>query len=82
MEIFITVEGESLVSKKVKIDWDLADQYVGLMDEVKGKYNLESSITLQDMLQLDSIFMTEEVPAVPADLESLLMKAITGHWKI
>ncbi len=35
-------------------------------------------ITLQDMLQLESIFMTEEVPAVPADLESLLMKARHG----
>ena len=31
---------------------------VGLMDEVKGKYNLESSITLQDMLQLKSILNT------------------------
>ncbi|MFE4704101.1 YicC/YloC family endoribonuclease [Peribacillus simplex] len=78
VEIFITVEGESLVSKKVKIDWNLADQYVGLMDEVKGKYNLESSITLQDILQLESVFITEEVPAVPADLESLLLNAVTG----
>lgn len=76
VEIFITVEGESLVSKNVKIDWDLADQYVRLMDEVKGKYNLESSITLQDMLQLESIFLTEEVPTVPVDLETLLMESI------
>ena len=76
VEIFITVEGESLVSKNVKIDWDLADQYVRLMDEVKGKYNLESSITLQDMLQLESIFLTEEVPTVPVDLEMLLMESI------
>lgn len=77
VEIFITVEGESLVSKKVKIDWDLADQYVTLMDEVKGKYNLESSITLQDMLQFESIFLTEEVPTVPVDLEALLMNSLT-----
>lgn len=77
VEIFITVEGESLVSKKVKIDWALADQYVTLMDEVKGKYNLESSITLQDMLQFESIFMTEEVPTVPVDLELLLMDSLT-----
>lgn len=76
VEIFITVEGESLVSKNVKIDWDLADQYVRLIDEVKGKYNLESSITLQDMLQLESIFLTEEVPTVPVDLETLLMESI------
>ena len=76
VEIFITVEGESLVSKNVKIDWDLADQYVRLMDEVKGKYNLESSITLQDMLQLESIFLTEEVPTVPVNLETLLMESI------
>ncbi|MFJ7746979.1 YicC/YloC family endoribonuclease [Peribacillus sp. NPDC097295] len=78
VEIFITVEGESLVSKNVKIDWDLADQYVRLMDDVKGKYNLESSITLQDMLQLESIFLTEEVPTVPVDLESLLLESLKG----
>ncbi|MFJ7751997.1 YicC/YloC family endoribonuclease [Peribacillus muralis] len=78
VEIFITVEGESLVTKKVKVDWDLADQYVGLMTEVKDKYKLGSSITLQDILQLDSIFMTEEVPAVPRDLEALLLKSVSG----
>ncbi|MGE7601859.1 YicC/YloC family endoribonuclease [Peribacillus sp. NPDC097675] len=78
VEIFITVEGESLVSKNVKIDWNLADQYVRLMDDVKGKYNLESSITLQDVIQLESIFLTEEVPTVPIDLESLLMESIKG----
>ncbi|MGE6378197.1 YicC/YloC family endoribonuclease [Peribacillus muralis] len=78
VEIFITVEGESLVTKKVKVDWDLADQYVSLMAEVKGKYKLESSITLQDILQLESIFMTEEVPAVPRDLEVLLLEAVSG----
>ncbi|AOH54228.1 YicC family protein [Peribacillus muralis] len=78
VEIFITVEGESLVTKKVKVDWDLADQYVGLMTEVKDKYKLESSITLQDILQLESIFMTEEVPAVPRDLEALLLKSVSG----
>ncbi|MCK1992536.1 YicC family protein [Peribacillus muralis] len=77
-EIFLTVEGESLVSKKVKIDYDLADQYVGLMAEVKDKYKLEGSITLQDVLQLESIFMTEEVPAVPNDLEALFLQAVSG----
>ena len=76
VEIFITVEGESLVSKKVKIDWDLADQYVSLMDEVKEKYSLESSITLEDILRLDSVFLTDEVPTVPEDLEGLLMNAV------
>ncbi|PJN87088.1 YicC/YloC family endoribonuclease [Bacillus sp. mrc49] len=78
VEIFITVEGESLVSKKVKVDWDLADQYVELMAKVKDTYKLESPITLQDMLHLESIFMTEEVPMVPHDLEALLLKAVSG----
>lgn len=78
VELFITVEGKSLVSKNVDIDWNLADQYVSLMDAVKGKYNLGGSISLQDILQLESIFLMEEVATVPSDLEKLLMESVKG----
>ncbi|MFJ7677680.1 YicC/YloC family endoribonuclease [Peribacillus sp. NPDC097198] len=78
VELFITVEGKSLVSKNVDIDWNLADQYVSLMDAVKGKYNLGGSISLQDILQLESIFLMEEVATIPSDLEKLLMESVKG----
>ncbi|MGE7779199.1 YicC/YloC family endoribonuclease [Peribacillus sp. NPDC097264] len=78
VELFITVEGKSLVSKNVDIDWNLADQYVSLMDAVKGKYNLGGSISLQDILQLESVFLMEEVATVPSDLEKLLMESVKG----
>lgn len=78
VEIFITVEGEDLVSKKLKLDWNIADQFISLMDSIKAKYDLKSEVTLQDLLQMDTIFSIEEVATENDEVERLLLKALTS----
>ena len=43
-EIFITIEGEDFVTKKLKLDWEIADQFFELMDTVKEKYHIQSEV--------------------------------------
>ncbi len=74
-EIFITVEGEGLVSKKIKLDWELSDQFFSLMDKVKEKYQLETSVTLHDVLQLEELLSVEEEPTENKDMEQVLFDA-------
>ncbi|MFJ7976338.1 YicC/YloC family endoribonuclease [Peribacillus sp. JNUCC 23] len=74
-EIFITVEGEGLVSKKLKLDWELSDQFFSLMDKVKEKYQLETSVTLHDVLQLEELLSVEEEPTENKDMEQVLFDA-------
>ncbi|MFJ5622173.1 YicC/YloC family endoribonuclease [Peribacillus loiseleuriae] len=74
-EIFITVEGEGLVSKKLKLDWELSDQFFSLMDKVKKKYQLDTSVNLHDVLQLEELLSVEEEPTENKDMEQVLFVA-------
>lgn len=77
-EIFITVEGGNFVTKKLKLDWDVADQFVSLLDSLKAKYQLESSVTLQDLLQLETIFSIEEVASEHDEVSGLVFEALAS----
>lgn len=77
-EIFITVEGGNFVTKKLKLDWDVADQFVLLLDSLKRKYQLESSITVQDLLQVETIFSIEEVTLEHDEVAGLILEALTS----
>jgi len=74
-EIFITVEGEGLVSKKLKVDWELSDQFFSMMDKVKEKYQLDTSVSLRDVLQLEELLSVEEEPTENKDMEQVLFTA-------
>lgn len=78
VEIFITVEGGNFVTKKLKLDWDVADQFVLLLDSLKRKYQLESSITVQDLLQVETIFSIEEVTSEHDEVAGLILEALTS----
>lgn len=75
-EIFITIEGEDFVSKKLKLDWGMANQFFELMEQVKDKYHIHSEVTLQDFLQLNSIFSEVEETMENDDLEGMIVSAL------
>ncbi len=76
-EIFITIEEDKPASKRLKVDWDLADQFIGLMKDVQDKYQLSSAVTIQDMLQVDSLLSLEDRPAENEELSDLVFEALT-----
>lgn len=75
VEIFISVEGEALLAKRLKLDWTLADQYIEAMNELKGKYGLNSAPSVQDLMQVGEIFSVEEEHAENEDLEIMILAA-------
>ena len=77
-EIFITIDGEGFATKKLKLDWGLADQFFGLMSQVKDKYHIHSEVTLHDFLQLESIFSEVEETMDNDDIEGMIVSALTG----
>jgi uncharacterized protein (TIGR00255 family) len=76
-EIYINLEGEELVSKKLLIDWDLANQLFTVMETASAKYSIPTTLTLQDLLQLEGLVSVAEEPAKNGDIEDLLIKALT-----
>ncbi|PLT30122.1 YicC/YloC family endoribonuclease [Peribacillus deserti] len=75
-EVFITLEGSGLTTKKLEVDWELADEYVSLMSKVQQKYNLASKPDLGDFLQLDDVITVVEQQADQAYLEDTVLSAV------
>ncbi|CAH0346925.1 YicC/YloC family endoribonuclease [Bacillus sp. CECT 9360] len=75
VEIFIAIEGEGLLTKRLKLDWSLADQYFAIMSDVKDKYSLSSSPSLQDLLHINDVFSVEEIQAENEELDTILRTA-------
>lgn len=76
-EIFISVEESGLVSKTLKFDWDMADQFVAVMENARKQYNIQSELTLQDLLKLETIFSIEEVPTENQQVSQTILSALT-----
>lgn len=76
VEVFITLEGSGLSTRKLEVDWELADEYVSLMSEFQKKYNLTSKPELQDLLQLDNVITIVEQQTDHPGLEGTVISAV------
>ncbi|MEH7463556.1 YicC/YloC family endoribonuclease [Bacillus thuringiensis] len=76
IEVSIIVEGEGLVERKLRVDWSLLEQYKLIMEEAKGKFQLQDSITLQQLIAMPEVTTIEEVENVNEAFEHSLYEAV------
>lgn len=76
LELFVSVDGEALVSRKIKVDWPLLEEYMKTADEMKGRHKLSGEITLRDALQFEHVIQIEEEPVRHEQLERVLLEAV------
>lgn len=60
MEVYVIIEGEGIVNRKVRVDWELLDYYVQSIEQVKHKYGIEESLTLSELLNREDMIHIEE----------------------
>lgn len=61
VEFFLSVEGEGLIEKNLKVDWNLFSQYIGLFEEAK-QYVKEQ--TMNHTIDVKDIFLMPEVLSI------------------
>jgi uncharacterized protein (TIGR00255 family) len=76
IEVYITVEGEGMVQRKVLVDWDLLDHYVKSIEKIQQKYVLEHGLSLRDLLSNEDIIHIEENETGNEDLERIVLEAV------
>ena len=76
VEVFVTIEGEGLLHKKVEVDWNLVDQYMSSLDAITYKYQMHPNNLLQTISSLEGVFLIQEQQADTTDVEILLMQAV------
>ncbi|MEH7441015.1 YicC/YloC family endoribonuclease [Bacillus sp. JJ1122] len=76
VEVFVTLEGEGIVSRSVHIDWQALDELVHQISEIKNRYRIGGEIELRDLVNRDEIIHIEENETENEELEQLVLAAI------
>lgn len=74
-EVYITVEGQSLASRQVQIDWALLDEYVKYITDIKNKFSIGTEVTLQDLTREELILIVDK-ETNNENLEAMLLTAV------
>lgn len=75
VEVYVSLEGEGVVTRKVHVDWKLLDEYYQFIDQVRDKYGVEGTVTLQDLLSRSELLHIEESEIGNNELENLVLAA-------
>ncbi|MEH7382465.1 YicC/YloC family endoribonuclease [Bacillus sp. JJ1533] len=76
VEVFLTIEGEGLVTKTISIDWDLLDSLVASTRQIQEKYQLTDQITAGQLLSNENILSIEEKEMENQELEETVLEVI------
>jgi uncharacterized protein (TIGR00255 family) len=75
VEVYVSIEGESTVTRKVHVDWNLIEEYYQFIKQAREKYEIVGNVTLQDLLTRSEIIHIEESETGNEELENLVLAA-------
>jgi len=76
IEVSISITGEGLVERKLSVNWSLLEQYQSIMKDIKGKFQLQDSITLEQLMAMPEVTAIEEIEKVNEQFENSLYEAV------
>lgn len=76
IEVFVSIEGNSLVDRTVRVDWPLLDQYMQALTDVKKKYSLNGEITIDHLLTIDDVITVEELANQSEYIEERIIEVV------
>jgi uncharacterized protein (TIGR00255 family) len=60
VDVFISITSEALDSHKVKVDWALAEGYFDAAQQLRAKFGLPDTLSIQDFLQVPELIQLSE----------------------
>ncbi|MEH7117833.1 YicC/YloC family endoribonuclease [Neobacillus vireti] len=76
VEVYVSVEGEGTVARKIQVDWKLIEEYFQFINEAKSKYGIEGTITIQELLNRTDLLHIEESETGNEEIEKLVLSAL------
>ncbi|SHG87141.1 YicC/YloC family endoribonuclease [Virgibacillus chiguensis] len=82
VELYIQIYGETLLQKTVEANWDLVDQYMVQLQELKQRYQLNGDLPMTVITSFPEIFsVSEKENNISDEYISLLMNAVNHASK-
>jgi uncharacterized protein (TIGR00255 family) len=82
VEVYVSLEGEGVVTRKVHVDWKLLDEYAQTIKQISDNYGVEGTVTLQDLLSRSELLHIEESEIGNDELEKLVLDATEEAAKL
>ncbi|WP_042456241.1 YicC/YloC family endoribonuclease [Neobacillus dielmonensis] len=75
VEVYVSLEGEGAVTRKLHVDWSLVEQYYQFMNQAREKYRIEEPVSLRDLLSYSELIHIEESEVGNEELNQLVLDA-------
>lgn len=75
IELFVSVDSDMLVEKRLEIDWPLLDEFVAAARDMKKRYQLSAEPDVMDFFKLDHVVQVHEEQTQNDKLEALIIDA-------
>ncbi|GMB08517.1 uncharacterized protein (TIGR00255 family) [Thermolongibacillus altinsuensis] len=75
VEVFVTIQGEELVERKLQVDWRLLDEYNEVLTQMCDRFGLQQDVSLLHFLSFPHAMEVIEEPAKNEEIVSLLVDA-------
>ncbi|HHY74571.1 MAG TPA: YicC family protein [Bacillus bacterium] len=74
VDVFVTIEGEGYINRSLQVDWILLSQYEKALQKAKEMYNLDGSLTIEQLIQLPEVFTVTENEDGAHELEQVILE--------
>lgn len=74
IEVFITVDGDVLASRKVNVDWELLDEYYQYITAIQAKYQIQTELSIGDVIR-EELIGIEENESGNEEMSQLVLSA-------
>lgn len=75
IEVYIAMEGDSLVRKRLNTDWEMMDKYIEQINMAIDRYTLKKEIPATIMTSIPDIISIQEITHQPDGLKKDLLEA-------
>ncbi|MBO8171105.1 MAG: YicC family protein [Bacillaceae bacterium] len=77
VDVYVTIEDPERLSNSLTVNWNLADEYHQIHEQMNGRYNLKDTLTALDLMQFPEVLtINEHVEDLDSYREPLL-RAVT-----
>ncbi|MBN9652788.1 YicC family protein [Halobacillus sp. GSS1] len=76
VDIFVTLEGETFIEKKIDVNWGIVDQYFTRLKDIQRRYDLTGDISIDMVSKLDHVFSEKEMENDADEWKMALLEAM------
>ena len=76
IEVYISIQGQGSIHKNVHVDWEILGQYVDRVEEIKQHYPVKGELNIEQLVNLEDIFIVEEEEMQDETLTTNLLQAV------